>query len=78
MNTDRTNKATRLLFCLGDINDYFLEEAETADLASIIASSHKRFVRYSKLAAAASFGLAVTYWLFRARRTATGTTRKSA
>ncbi|MCL2852344.1 MAG: hypothetical protein FWE20_04820 [Defluviitaleaceae bacterium] len=69
MNMDRRGTAARLLACIGEINDSFLEEAESADIASDIAA-HSRFVRYGKLAAAASLGLAVTYWLLRSRRPA--------
>ena len=71
MNIDKNLKAARLLACIGEIDDSFLEEAESMDIASVIAA-HSRFVRYGKLAAAASFGIAVTYWLLRSRRSAAG------
>ena len=67
MSIGKTIKAARLLACIGEIDDSFLEEAESADIASGIAA-HSRFVRYGKLAAAASFGIAVTYWLLRSRK----------
>ena len=67
MIIDRVSKAIKLLTCFGEINDYFLEEAESEDIAAII-SSQNRLARYGKLAAAASFGIAVTYLLLRSRR----------
>ena len=62
-------KAQKLLEHIGQIDDYFIEEAEAADTA--IASdeaSRKRLVRYGALTAA--FGLAVTYWWVRSKPTA--------
>ncbi|MCL2618498.1 MAG: hypothetical protein FWD98_05545 [Defluviitaleaceae bacterium] len=71
MNTDRTEAAIRLLSCMGDLHDSFLEEAESADIAGIV-SAQKKLVKYSTLAAAASFGLAVTYWLLRSKKVSAG------
>ena len=59
--------AAMLLDCIGDIDDIFLDEADTADIAAGIAV-RKRFVRYGALAAAASVGIAATYWFIRAKR----------
>ena len=64
-----TNSVKRLVNCIGEINDSFLEEAESADIAYNEAT-RKRFVRYSALAA---FGFAMTYWLFYSKRTASTT-----
>ena len=55
--------------CIGEIDDFFLEEADTADIASIVAK-RKRIKKYSTLAAAASFGVAVTVWLVKNKRVA--------
>ena len=76
MNMDKSANSIRLLACIGEINDSFLEEAESADIVSRIVT-RKRLVRYGKFAAAASFGIAVTYWLLRSKRAAPAL-RKSA
>ena len=75
MNTDNFDSASRLLACIGEINDTFLEEAELADI-TYNAIARKRIVKYSAFAVAASFGLAMTYWLFRSKRGATTTTTR--
>ncbi|MCL2422022.1 MAG: hypothetical protein FWD03_09205 [Defluviitaleaceae bacterium] len=67
-----SDKARRLLMCLGNIEDAFLEEVEL--LSSIkpsvaIYKTRKRVVQYSALAAAASVGIAVTYFVIKAKRT---------
>jgi len=64
---DKTDSAARLLACFGEISDSFLEEVESSDTISMILTQRK-LARYGKLAAAASFGLAVTYWLFRSKK----------
>ena len=66
------NKAIeRLLDCIGEIDDLFLEEAETADIASIRRTKRKRIVKYSAAAGlAASLGIAVTYFALKARKAA--------
>lgn len=61
----------RLLDCIGEIDDLFLEEAETADIVCIRRTKRKRIVKYSAAAGlAASFGIAVTYFVLRSRRAA--------
>jgi len=62
-----SDKAKRLLFCLGGIDDFFLEEAESLGIIPA-ASTRKRIVKYSALAAAASVSIAVTYWMIRSKK----------
>jgi len=66
------NKTKKIFFSIGDIDNIFLDEAETADIAAEEAArtaKRKRIVKYSALAAAtASIGIAVTYFLFRSRQ----------
>ena len=50
--------------CIGDIDDSFLTEAETADVATVKAAKRKRIVKYSVAGIAVSVGLAVAYWKF--------------
>ncbi|MCL2376993.1 MAG: hypothetical protein FWC76_06295 [Defluviitaleaceae bacterium] len=62
-------KARRLFACMGEIADAIIEEAEMADIAAETAVTRKRYVKYGTLAAAATFGVAVTtYLLLRSRR----------
>jgi len=72
MNTDNSIKAKRLLMCIGEIDESFLEEEETADIAADIAARKQRVKRGALTAAAsigaASIGIAVTYWVMRSRR----------
>ena len=68
MNLDNSGGARRIWLCIGAIDDLFLEEAEAADIAQDGEVTRKRLVRYSTLAAAASFGIAVTYWIIRTKR----------
>jgi hypothetical protein len=49
----------RLLDCIGNIDDFFLTEAETADVAMMKMAKRKRIVKYSIAGAAISVGLAV-------------------
>jgi len=65
-------KAKRLFVCIGEIDETMLDEAETADIATDTATTRKRYVRYGTLAAAATFGVTVTYLLLRQRRIAAG------
>jgi len=67
MSIDELIKAKRLLDCIGDINDSFIEE-EWAGIASNV--TRKYLVQFGRVAAAASIGIAVTYWLVRIKRTA--------
>ena len=56
----------RLLDCIGGIEDLFLQEAETADLAGIRLIKRKRVVKYSAAAGlAVSVGVAVAYWMYK-------------
>ncbi|MCL2224775.1 MAG: hypothetical protein FWB96_07400 [Defluviitaleaceae bacterium] len=59
--------AKKLLFCIGEINDLFLEEAETFAPEK---TSRKRIAKYGALAAAAAFGIAVTYKFIRTKQVA--------
>ncbi|MDR2182539.1 MAG: hypothetical protein LBE55_00020 [Clostridiales bacterium] len=62
-------KAKKLFICIGEIDDAVLEEAEAADIPAETVTARKRYVKYGTLAAAASFGVAVTtYLLLRYRR----------
>ena len=62
MNT----QTMKLLGCIGEISDEFLDEAE-AFAVDPIAQTRKRLVRYSALATVASVGVAVTYWWLRSK-----------
>ena len=56
---------------IGEIDDFYLEEAETADIAQIKAVKRKRIVKYSAFGAAglaALGGAAAMYWRFRTNR----------
>ena len=62
-------KAKRLFAFIGEIDDSILEEAEFADIVADTVTARKRYVKYGTLAAAASFGVAVTsYLLIKSRR----------
>ena len=61
----------RLLNCIGEIDDLFLEEAETADIAQIRRAKRRRIVKYSAAAGlAASIGIALTFFVLRPRKAA--------
>jgi hypothetical protein len=62
--------AEKLLDCIGGIDDFYLAEAETADIAITKAAKRKRLVKYSFAGLAVSVGLAVAYWKFRPVKTA--------
>jgi len=55
----------KLLDCIGEIDDFFLAEAETADVLMIKTAKRKRIVKYSIAGLAVSVGLAVAYWKFK-------------
>ena len=60
--------ALRLLEVIGEIDDIFLHEAETADAITVRANRRKRIVKYSVAGFAVSVGLAaMAYWRFRPR-----------
>ena len=56
-----------LLTCIGEISDMFIEEAELADI-SLKAVTRKKIAKYSAMAAAASVGIAVTYWFIKSKK----------
>ena len=57
------SRLMRLFMGIGEIDEMFIEEAEM--LKSL---RKKKIMKYGTLAAAASVGLAVTYFLVKARR----------
>ena len=65
------NRLERLLDCIGDIDDFFLSEAEIADVAMMTMmkiAKRKRIVKYSIAGAVVSVGLAVAsvaFWKFK-------------
>ena len=66
MNIDNSNGARRLFLSIGDINDVFLDAVEMVDISSVISSKRKqRMVKYSKVAAISSVGIAAAYMLLR-------------
>jgi hypothetical protein len=73
MNYDKTQRAKRLLNCIGAIADTFLDEAKfTGETAT--NKSKKKILKYSAIGAcAASVGIAATLLFLRPRRTATVT-----
>ena len=54
----------KLLHSIGDIDDYFLYEAETADITTVKRARRKRIIKYSVTGVAVSVGLAMAYWKF--------------
>ncbi|MCL1863639.1 MAG: hypothetical protein FWF78_08740 [Defluviitaleaceae bacterium] len=68
-------KEKRLLLCIGEISDIFLEEAETAIFA---ISKRKKIAKYGALAAAAAVGIALTYKFVLYRRANTQVVAKIA
>ena len=54
----------KLLDCIGSIDDFFLIEAETADVTSAKVAKRKRIVKYSVAGLIVSVGLAMAYWKF--------------
>jgi len=51
----------RLLETIGEIDDVFLFEAETADVTSAKVAKRKRIVKYSVAGLAVSAGIAMVY-----------------
>ena len=65
--------AERLLDCIGGIDDFFLAEAETTDIAEMKARKRKKAVKYGVAGVAGlavSVGIAVAYWKLGAKRIA--------
>lgn len=57
--------AEKLLECIGNIDDFFLMEAETADVTKARVAKRKRIIKYSVAGLAVSVGLAaMAYWKF--------------
>ena len=62
-----------LLNCIGDIDEIFLEEAETADISQIRRAKRRRAAKYGALGLAISVGVAgaaMAFWKFRGARRA--------
>ena len=65
MSNVKLDKAKVILHCIGEMYDGFLEEAETVDIAAKKAL-RKRLVQCTALGvAAASFGVALAYCIFK-------------
>ena len=65
--------AERLYHRMGEIEDFFLEEAETFDVVHANADRRRRMVKYGAFGAAGlavSVGMAAAYWKLRANRIA--------
>ena len=63
----------RLLDCIGEIEDFFLAEADTANISQMRATKRKRMVRYGAYGAAGlavSVGAVAAVWKFRSNRIA--------
>jgi len=60
-------KEKRLLNGIGEMDDFYIDEAELTDVAAIIAA-RKRKMKYGALAAATASGVAVTAWLIWSKR----------
>jgi len=58
-------KAKRLLHCIGEMSDDFLEEAETAP-----APKSKKIIKYSAIGIVAAGGLVLAYKLLKPKLTA--------
>ena len=68
MSYNTTEKAKRLLNCIGAIADSFLDETKLADVEATKASK-KRIIKYSAIGVgAASVGIAIAALLLRPRR----------
>ena len=72
MSIDKAGKAKRLLASFGGIDDFFLEEAESADIVSTTKAARKRVVQYSALGAgvAASLSIVAAVLVSRPKRAA--------
>ena len=66
--------AKKLLYYIGEIDDSFIEEAFMSNMSNMSnllnIASRKRLMRYSTLAAAASVGIAVTFWYIKSKKSA--------
>jgi len=68
MSIDKSDREKRLFDSIGEVDDCFLDEAETADIASQLAARRRR-AQYGAVGAAASLGIAVAVWFLRPKRT---------
>jgi len=59
------DKAKKLLYCLGEMDDGYIEEAESAK-----APIGKKVIKYSAIGIAAAGGLLLAYKLLKPRLTA--------
>lgn len=57
-----------LLDSIGEIDDFFLEEAEAADFVVTKARTNRKIVRYGAAGLAVSVGMAMAYWLLKPNR----------
>jgi len=55
----------RLIDCIGEIEDFFVTEAETADVTAAKIVRRKKIVKYGAAGLAVSVGVAVAYLAFR-------------
>lgn len=62
LTTEAAQFAEKLLLAIGDIDDFFLQEAETADVAVTKQRRRKKIVKYSVAGIAMSVGIAMAYW----------------
>jgi len=60
----------RLLRCIGEIDDFFLEEAELTNIAFIKNTKRKQIAKYSAAGIVVSLGAAAAYWIFRRKKAA--------
>ena len=59
----KTDIVEFLLDCIGDIDDLFITEAETADVTTIKKARRQRIVKYSVAGVAVSAAVAaIAYW----------------
>ena len=62
----KQNSAKKLFTYIGDIDNTFIEETESLDAITKLVS-RQRNKKYGAFAAA-SIGIAVTYWLFKTKK----------
>ena len=55
---------------IGNIDDMFLEEAETAGVIKLNRKSRKHIAKYGAAGLAVSFGVAVAYWVYKSKKAA--------
>jgi hypothetical protein len=65
------DRAKTLLYCIGDVEDGFLDETLIAQVAPIVpmaGGARKKLILFGALGLAASFGILMAYKKFRPRR----------